>query len=164
LQALETRLGETEQRRKRAIARIQGARPRRSAVERARDLVGGGRIESSSAADEIAATNKEYAVLRDAIAAATGRLDEVVIDLSFAASQKVQAQHRAAFAATLQALADLNASLDAAAAIRARLRSLGYVPSGVLLPALEPFGAAALGDPRIMGTEAWRYAERIGGM
>jgi hypothetical protein len=59
-------LAETELRRKGARARILGAKPGRSALERAKDLVAAGHIQAANPADEFAATREEEGILREA--------------------------------------------------------------------------------------------------
>jgi hypothetical protein len=168
LEALEQRLAETETRRKRARARLMGAKPSRGWAERARDLVAGGRIEPTSPADEIAASADEEVILRQGISLATRRLDEVAKDLSFTASQKLQPLHNAALLAVLQAIDDLAAALDAAASIRAALRARGFSPSSVLIPELAPQEAVMIGRSTNVGASpAWyfrRELERLGAL
>ncbi len=167
LEALEQRLAETELRRKRAKARLMGAKPGRGFADRARDLVAGGRIEPTSPADEMAASADEEQILRQAISLATGRLDEVARDLSYAASQKCQALHNSALLAVLQAIDDLAGALDAGASIRAALRARGNTPSSVLMPELAPQEAVMIGRSTNVGTTAWNFRrglERLGAL
>lgn len=59
LAALENRLAESREQRKRAIARAMGAKPGRSAVERAKLLVAGGKVDPTSPADDRLAADIE---------------------------------------------------------------------------------------------------------
>jgi hypothetical protein len=162
LEALEKRLAETELRRSKARARILGAKPRRNAIERARDLVGGGRIEPSNPAGEFAATREEEAVLREAIATASARLDSVSREISYEISKKFKGAHDAALIAVLRALDDLAAALDTAAAVRARLRAAGYQPSPILLPELAPENTGLLGSSNAIGASpAWYFKKAL---
>jgi hypothetical protein len=166
LTALERRLAETQARRKRARAQLMGAKPVRSTLARAKDLVAGGRIEATDPGDEIKACDAEELVLREAVIQTTAKLDEVSRDLSYAASQKIKSSYNSALLAILHSIEELAAGLDTAAAIRAKLWAAGYQPSGVILPELAPHEAMVLGSPaNIGGSPAWYYRralERLG--
>jgi hypothetical protein len=130
--------------------------------DRARDLVAGGRIEPTNPADDLAATRQEETILRQGISLASGKLDEIARDLSYAASQQFQTLHNSALLAVLQSIDDLAAALDAGASIRAALRSRGYTPSSVLIPELAPPEAVMLGRSTSVGASpAWRFKRAI---
>jgi hypothetical protein len=161
LEALEARLGQALERR-RAKARLMGAKPGRSTLERAKDLVASGKIDPTDPADDIAATAEEEQILRQAIIAKTGELDRISADLSFEVSQKFQPLHNQALLAVLTAIDDLAAALDAAAAIRARLWFANYVPRSVILPQLAPEGALVLDSSTNVGSSpAWYFRREL---
>lgn len=163
LTALERRLAETEQRRQRAKARLRGAKPAGSPLERARKLLQGGQIGAVDPADDVNAANEEeFSILRPALRAATAELDEIAGNLSFAASEKLQPHYVAAVKAALQAMTDLAVALDTLSAVRARLRERGYTPSEGILPSGVPRAAIALGSPDAVGSsQAWFWRDHM---
>jgi hypothetical protein len=90
LQALESRLAESEERRRRAKARLLGAKPNRSLAERAGDLVRGGHIPAVDPAQEIAAAVEEQKLLRAAMIEAQTRLDEVSREIQLRDLEEIQ--------------------------------------------------------------------------
>jgi hypothetical protein len=162
LEELERRLEQAEQRRNRSRAQVLGAKPSRSPLQRAKDLVAGGTIPAIDPASEQAAAAEEQKILRAAIIESTAKLDAIARDLSFEVSARLQPLHTAALLAVLQALDRLSEALDQAAAVRARLRAAGYAPASTLLPALAPEGAELLGHSSAVGmTPAWRFKQAL---
>ncbi len=151
LEELERRLELAEQRRNRSRAQVLGAKPGRSPLERAKDLLAGGTIPAIDPAAEQAAAGEELQILRAAIIELTAKLEAIARDLSYDQSARLQPLHNTALLGALQALDQLSEALDQAAAVRARLRAAGYGPSPVLLPQLEPEGAALLGHSSAIG-------------
>lgn len=97
LAALENRLAESREQRKRAIARAMGAKPGRSAVERAKLLVAGGKVDPTSPADDRLAADIEInQILLPAICEATAKLDEVCRELNYEASLLFKPLHEKA--------------------------------------------------------------------
>jgi hypothetical protein len=160
LTALEQRLAETQARRNRARARLRGATPTGSPLERAKKLLAGGQIGATDPVDDVrAADEEEFGILLPAIRQAAGKLDQVAGDLSFAASDRMRPAYIAAVKAALQAMSDLAAALDMLGAVRARLRELGYMPAEGILPSGAPRAAQALGSPDATGSSQaaiWR--------
>jgi hypothetical protein len=160
LTALENRLAETQARRQRAKARLRGAKPAGTPLERAKKLLAGGQIGASDPGADIRASDEEeWSVLLPAIREQTARLDQVASDLSLAASEKMRPAYIAAVKAALQAMSDLAAALDTLGAVRARLRELGYSPAEGILPSGVPQAATALGSPDATGASQaaiWR--------
>jgi len=153
LTALETRLAETEQRRQRAKARLRGAKPAGTPVDRAKKLLAGGQIGATDpAADVRAGDEEQFSVLLPAIREQTARLDQVASELSFAASKKMRPGYIAAVKAALQAMRDLAAAIDTLGAVRSRLRELGYTPAEGILPSGVPHAATTLGSPDAVGS------------
>jgi hypothetical protein len=149
-------------RRSRTQQRLRGAKPGRSVVERARDLVAGGRVEAISPAEDLRACDlEEFEILRPAIGEATRKLDEVHGDLSFPLCQRLKPQYGAALVAALYAMEDLSAALDAAAAIRARVRAGGYAPLSTVLPDTIPVAALQLGNPAAVGMSQAAFFKKI---
>jgi hypothetical protein len=163
LTALEKRLAETQQRRQRAKARLRGAKPAGTPLERAKKLLAGGQIAAVDPVDEIrAADEEEWGLLLPAIREATARLDQVASDLSFAASEKLRPIYAAAAKAALQAMTELSAALDMLGAVRARLRECGYTPSEGILPSCVPQAATILGSPDAVGSaQAWFWKDHL---
>jgi hypothetical protein len=100
--------------------------------------------------------------LRPAIAEATRRLDDVAGDLSFAVCQRLKPAYCSTLTAALQAISDLSAALDRAAAIRSAIHDKGYRVSDIVLPNGLPPAARALGDPANVGSsQAWFWRKML---
>lgn len=151
LAALERRLEEAEKRERVARARLQGAQPTRSKLDRARDLVAGGTVIASTPPAELEAAEEEQHILRAAIAAHRDKLQQLASELSHAACTQFAALNAEALRAALEAATALHHALEAARVIRARLIAGGYSLNEAALP-LNYFPAAAvLGDPDRVG-------------
>jgi hypothetical protein len=162
IMALEKRLAEAEVAKQRELARLRGAPVRRSAGERAIDLVRGGRVDPTSAAAAAQAYEEEIHILRDAICEKTAELDGVVRDLSYDASVVVKPVFDTAMRRALVAMTELAAAFRDAAGVADQLRKLGYKPSSQLLPSLFPQPVLQLGDPDAVGmSEAWRFKRAL---
>jgi hypothetical protein len=163
LLALEKRFAETESRRKSALARAKGAKSSRSAVERARDLVAGGRVQGKpNIADELAAIAEEDQILTTAIFEATARLNEIGANLSFEISQKHRAVYDAAMVATLRAIEDLAAAIGVSGGLLDRMRAAGYRPTSACFPDVVPAAVWALGSPdHAWFSQAWRFKHTL---
>ncbi len=152
LAALEARLEQTQARRRRAQARNRGEKTSRSVVDRAKDLVAGGRVPAANLVTELDACNvEEFEVLRPAIAAQTAVVDEIRGDLDLVACNQMRAQNDAALRALLTAVENAYAAIAASASIGNLLRSKGYRPLADILPAIYPPALVALGDPDNVG-------------
>jgi hypothetical protein len=163
LTALEQRLAATQQRRNRAQARLRGAKPSRSAMARAKDLLAGGTVGAADPlADVKAADEEEFQILVPAIVAAMQRLDEIHAELSYRACQKLRSDYAATLAVALEAMSTLANAVDTAAAIRARVRAAGYTPSEIVLPSGLPPAARHLGSPDAAGaSQAWFWRKML---
>jgi hypothetical protein len=161
LVALEDRLRQTQSRREQAVARSRGERTRRTAPERAQDLLAGGRVPASTPAGELEAADEEERILRQAIVAQVAVLDDVRGDLTLAACRKLKPKHDAALVALLRSIEDAAAAIAASAEIHNRLIALGYFPVRQdILPAMYPPGLVALGSPDNVGnSQAWFFKE-----
>jgi hypothetical protein len=160
LQILEERLAQIEKRRQRAVARQRGTKSPRSALARARDLIAGGQVEAVDPADDIRACDEErYQILAPAICAGTAKLDEISSELSFTASKKLAPLYAEALRSALEAMEALCAAFDATAAIRGRLRTLGFTPAAALLPPATLPAIATL-DPNNTGNSAAWFWKR----
>jgi hypothetical protein len=158
IMTLEARLAEAEAAKKRELSRLRGTPIKRSASERAIDLVRGGKIDPTSAAAAAQAHEEEVYILRDAICEKTAELDSVARDLSYDASAVVKPVFDAAMRRALTAMTELAAAFRDAAGVADELRKAGYRPSSQLLPSLFPHAALMLGDPTAVGmSEAWRF-------
>lgn len=158
IMALEKRLAEAEAARQRELRRLRGAPIKRSAGERAIDLVRGGRIDPTSAAAAAQAHEEEVYILRDAIGEKTRELDRFVTDLSYDVTASIKPQYDAAMRRALAAMTELAAAFRDAAGVADQLRKLGYKPSSQLLPNLFPQAVLMLGDPDAIGmSAAWRF-------
>ncbi len=152
LAALEARLEQTRARRRRAQARNRGEKTQRSVIDRASDLLSGGRVPAGNAVAEMEACDiEEFEVLRPAIAAQTAVVDEIRGDLDLVACNAMRAQNDAALRALLTAVENAYAAIAASAAIGNLLRSKGYRPLADVLPAIYPPAIVALGDPDNVG-------------
>jgi hypothetical protein len=151
LQAIEDRLAQTRARRERAKARNRGAKVQRPALERAEDLVAGGRVPAMNAATEIEACDAEDEILRAAIIAQNVIIEEIRGDLSLAACEKLRSRHDAAMVALLRAIEDAWAAVAASAAIVNQLRQLGYTRRDDIIVAQYPPQIIALNDPNNIG-------------
>jgi hypothetical protein len=158
IMALEARLAEAEAAKKRELGRLRGAPIKRSASERAIDLVRGGKVDPTSAAAAAQAHEEEVYILRDAIGEKTRELDRFVVDLSYDVTASVKPRYDAAMRRALAAMTELAAAFRDAAGVADELRKLGYKPSSQLLPSLFPQAVLMLGDPDAIGmSEAWRF-------
>jgi hypothetical protein len=142
-------------------ARARGAKTSRSAAERAKDLLAGGRVDPTLPGPAIAAIDEELRILQDAISEKTRALDEIARDLSYAESEKAKPQFDAAMRDALTAMALLAAATSAASELASRLYLAGYKPSGVLLPNLLPEQAWQLGDPDKAWSPAWKFRQQL---
>jgi hypothetical protein len=163
LVALEGRLAATQQRRKRAQARLRGTKSSRPVLERARDLLAGGTVGAADPLDDVkAADEEEFQILVPAIVAATQRLDEIHAELSYQVCQKLRGEYSTTLAVALEAMSTLANALDTAAAIRARVRAAGYTPSEIVLPSGLPPAARHLGSPDAAGaSQAWYWRKML---
>jgi hypothetical protein len=162
IMAIEARLAEAEAAKKRELSRLRGAPIKRSAGERAIDLVRGGKIDPTSAAAAAQAHEEEVYILRDAIGEKTRELDRFVADLSYDVTASVKPQYDAAMRRALAAMSELAAAFRDAAGVADELRTLGYKPSSQLLPSLFPQAVLQLGDPDAVGmSEAWRFRREL---
>jgi hypothetical protein len=148
LQGLEERLRQTGARREHANARNRGGKSIRSSLDRAKDLVAGGRVRPVNAASELEACDREeFDILRPAIATQAAVLNDIRSELSLAACNRLRPEYEAAMVALLRAIEDGWAAIAAATNIGNRLRALGYTPRADILPALYPAALVTLGDP-----------------
>jgi hypothetical protein len=163
LTALENRLDQAREQRKRAIARALGAKPGRSAVERAKLLVSGGRVDPTNPADDrTAADVEEFEILRPAICEATAKLDEVCRDLNYEASLLFKPLHEQALVGIFRAVEELHAALAVDDAVIARLRALHYTPSSSVLANIVPIAAAAIGSPdAAFSSPSWYFRREL---
>ena len=163
LQELEKLHAEKEAERRRLLARARGAAIKRSATERARDLLAGGRIDKAPVGSAIQALDEELAILRDAIGVKTRQLDVVARDAAYEESQKFVPQFNEAMRAALEAMEALAGAFNSAAGLADELRRFGYRPSSVLLPDLAPEAARNLGDPNgaVGSSQASRFRREL---
>jgi hypothetical protein len=157
LQGLERLHAEKEFEKKRILARARGQKVNRTAVERAKDLLAGGRISPTPPGPAVEALDQELDILRGAIIEKTRALDEIARDLAYAESEKVKLQFNEAMRNALAAMEQLSSAFGSAAALADQLRRAGYRPSAVLLPDLTPIAARALGDPESQVSEAYKF-------
>jgi hypothetical protein len=144
LQALEALHSTKTLERARLLARAKGARVRRSAAERAKDLIAGGRIDPVPPTSALEALDEEITILRDAIASKTRELDAVAADASYEAAQSLRPAFDAAMRDALAAMEATVTAFNNAAWLAARLQSAGYKVSSVVMPDLQPHGVRAL--------------------
>jgi hypothetical protein len=145
-----------------SVARAsRGAQIKRSATERARDLLAGGRIDKAPVGSAIQALDEEIGILRDAIGVKTRQLDVVARDAAYEESGKLVPQFNEAMRAALSAMEALAGAFNAAAGLADELRRFGYRPSSVLLPDLAPAAARVLGDPELQSSEAFRFRREL---
>jgi hypothetical protein len=158
IMALEARLAEAEKARQRELARLRGDAIKRSATERAKDLLAGGRIDPTPAAQAAQALEQETWVLRAAVGEKTREIDRLVADLSWDAANSVKPEFDNALKRALQAMYDLSSAFRDAAHVTDGLHKLGYRPPTMLLNSLTPAPCFQLGDPDAVGmSEAWRF-------
>jgi hypothetical protein len=162
LQALEKLYSDKERERARLLARARGEKTKRTAAERAADLLKGGRVDPTDPVDAITAIDEELVILRQAIGEKTRKLDEISRDMSFSESEKVKPAFDAAMRDALAAMEQLAGAISAATGLADRMYRAGYRPSAVLLPNLIPDCASQLGDPEALGlSQAWRFRRAL---
>jgi hypothetical protein len=161
LQELERLHAQREADKRRLLARARGAKIKRSATERAADLLKGGRVDAMPLGPALAAIDQELAILRDAIGEKTRQLDVIATDFAFSESQKLLPQFNGHMRAALQAMEALSSAFNSAAGLADALRRNGYRPSSVLLPDLMPSAARVLGDLDSQNSEAFRFRREL---
>jgi hypothetical protein len=160
LQELERAHAEREATRAKLLARRRGEKSKRSVAERAADLVAGGKVIPASD-DDLRALDDELAILRNAITEKAQTLDNVARELSYTASESVKATFDASMRDALTTMTQLAAAFRQAIELASTLARAGYRPSAVILPDLIPRGAWMLGDPAVMGSEAFRFRKLL---
>ena len=146
LGGMEKRLAETRKRRARAEALRRGAKSGRNALERALDLTNGGSIPATTPEAELIAADQEEAALRAGVIELSQQLESLRGDLSLAVCHRVEPEHTALLRKALAAIRDMNQAFRDAAALRARVRDLGYVSFSPILPDGVPPCALGFGD------------------
>lgn len=149
--ALESRLAETLARKQRAK---KPTNAKRTALDRARDLVSGGYIPGVDSAAELRATAEEEMVLVRAIAEVETQISDVLARLSLEVSQNFQPDHIAALRQLDIALASVSDAVGALHGIQARIQAAGYHPRSDILPAAIPRSAYLVGKSQAFGSEA----------
>jgi hypothetical protein len=142
-------------------ARRRGETSKRSASERALDLVKGGRLVGTPTDDEVERVHDEIGLLRQAYIEKHAILDRVAGELAYAESRALRPAFDRYMDDALQAMSQLAAAFRGASDLAAVLYAAGYRPSGSVLPHLIPSGAALLGDPAAQGSEAWYFARAL---
>jgi alkylhydroperoxidase/carboxymuconolactone decarboxylase family protein YurZ len=130
--------------RARLLARAKGVRVRRSASDRAKDLLAGGRVDPTPPSSALDAIDQEIEILRSALADKSRELDAVAADASYEAAQALRPQFDAHMRAALAAMESVVAAFTGAASVADALRSAGYKVSSVVMPDLMPQGVRAL--------------------
>jgi hypothetical protein len=162
LQELERLHSQKEAEQKRLMALARGEKTKRTAAERAKDLLAGGRVDPVSIPDRLAALNEELLILRQAITAKTRALDEIAGSLSYAESEKLKPEFDRIMREALAGMERLHGTFAAAAQLASRLHRAGYRPSPILLSDLAPPAAALLGDPAAVGvSQAWYFKRAL---
>ncbi|HZU91963.1 MAG TPA: hypothetical protein VE993_22105 [Stellaceae bacterium] len=162
ISAHEKRLAEARRRKEQAEARRRGVKSRRNVADLAKQLVAGATVCGSDPEQQIHDAEAEIAILWPALGELTQRLDELHGDLSLATCRVVKAEHDQALRDALAAIRGLRDALERAAAVRARVRALGYAALDAILPAIAPFGAVQLGDPDAVGaSNAWLFKNEL---
>jgi hypothetical protein len=126
LAALDRRFAEAEQRERVAKARQRGQQPSRPLLDRAKDLLAGGRIVNSSPADELDAAFEEQLILRKAINEKREKLTALRGELSFAVCKKFALLNADALRNAFEATVALFEALEANRVLRGRLIGSGY--------------------------------------
>jgi hypothetical protein len=158
LEPLHARSAETDERRRRALARRRSTpRPARNVVERARDLIQGGLIPGVDTDAELRACDEEDDILGRAITEQRQRIDDIAGHLSFEMAQRFREHHDAALIAAFDGMDATWTAFGTILALGARLRAAGYQPSSVALPGYIPQGALLLGDPAQFQTQSAAY-------
>jgi chromatin segregation and condensation protein Rec8/ScpA/Scc1 (kleisin family) len=151
LAALERRFQEAQRRERVALARHRGQLSTVSPADRARALVAGGAITSSSPAAELEAAHEEMVILRQAIFAARDKLDAIAGEISHEVCQRFAAMNAEALRTALEAATALHTALEANRILRGRLIGAGYSLSESVLPTHMFPAGAVLGDPDRVG-------------
>lgn len=146
LRALEAAHAEKQRERQRLLARIRGEKTKRSTLERAQDLLRGGRVDAIPPASALLALDEEIAILRGAITTKTRELDAISSELSYAEAMRARPEY-------LSALNSMHAHLQAAlddygraASIPLRLHQRGFRVSSAIMPDLMPPSLRAVGN------------------
>lgn len=160
--ALEELYAAKSKERQRLLARARGEKVKRSASERAADLLAGGRIDPTKPGPAIEALDEELNILQGAIIEKSLLLDATANDLSFEESQKLKPVFDQAMRDALVAMEQLADAFKSAVDVADQLRRAGYRPSAVLLPDLIPDGARALGHPAVVGfSQSWQFRRAL---
>jgi hypothetical protein len=157
--ALEARFAEAERRYRVARARARGqGSPTRSIAERAKDLMAGGTVISSTPAAELAAAEEEMTILRQAIFAARDRLNAIAGEISREVCKRLAPLNREALLNALAAAEGLSEALEANRVLRGRLIGAGYEINECELPTNHFPCAVVLGSPDDVGrSPAWFF-------
>jgi len=147
LQTFMERANASEQRIKRAKARLRRQDSKRPVADRAKDLVEGGEIVSGDPNDEIIAARDELAILLPAIGQKTEALLAAKGLASYEACLRFKPQVDDALRRALQALRDLHAAYAVIYGVFNELRGKGYDVAHHALPTFQPQATYALGDP-----------------
>ena len=91
LQALKSLHATKERERQKLLARARGERTKRTAEERAQDLLRGAKVDPTPVPDALAALDEELGILRAAIGEKTRQLDAISANLSHTEKSAVTA-------------------------------------------------------------------------
>jgi len=149
--ALERRFEEAQRRERVALARQRGQLSTVSPADRARALVAGGAITSSSPVAELEAAREEMVILRQAMFAARDKLDAIAGEISREVCERFAAMNAEAMRAALEAATALHTALEANRILRGRLIGAGYSLNESVLPTHMFPAGAVLGDPDRVG-------------
>ena len=155
LEALEKLHSQKERERQRLLAKNRGEKTKRTAAERAADLLNGGFVDPVPAPDRLAAIDEELGILRSAIGEKTRALDVIASDLSHTECLRAKPQFDAAMVRAFEGLETAVAEFAEAESVANRLRAAGYRVSSVVMPDLQPAGIAGL---RMNGLQTFRRA------
>jgi hypothetical protein len=168
LAAVSAKIADFQARSRSSTARAERARKTvsptklaKSPIERAEMLAAGGHIPSAEPGAEMRAAREEEQVLLTAICELSEQKFEIEGRLNYEASLHFQAQHVSALRRLDAALGEIFATLQELHGIDSSLRSAGYTPSCVVLPANLPRGVYAFGNPDVPqgACEAYRFRQ-----
>jgi hypothetical protein len=147
LQALEALHANKERECQKLLASVRGEKPKRTAAERAADLLKGGCVDPTPTPtpDVLVALDKELSILRQAICERTRQLDAIAAEISHAECLRLKPAFNAAMVRALEHLEQAVAAFPEGEGVADRLRKAGYRVSSVTMPDLAPPGIAALG-------------------
>jgi len=140
--------------RERGRARRTGATPNNPAILSA--LLSGGKIDSASPEDEIAASHEEQRILHIARLKAIGRKNEIIAELSVEANTTLIEFNKSIQLSILQAIEHLSACYAKNYELRNKLLAAGYLCCDHVLPSFALGCAHMAGDPAFSGGEAHR--------